>query len=81
MADALKGQRKVAKAKFTRTERSLDTAITSDNIPLQTIVRRFGDFKKAYEDTENAHDAYVAALGDMDADTALAEDDWINEIC
>ena len=74
MADALKGQRTVAKTKFTRTERSLDTPITSDNIPLQTIVRRFGDFKKSFEDAENVHDAYVATLGDMDAGAISSEE-------
>ena len=49
MANVLKAQRTVAKQKFTRTEKSLDTAITTDGTPLQTIVRKFGDFKKVFE--------------------------------
>ena len=81
MANVLKAQRTVAKQKFTRTEKSLDTAITTDGTPLQTIVRKFGDFKKVFEDAENAHDAYVASLGEMTAETAETEEAWINDIC
>ena len=63
MADAAKVDRTTAKIKFTRTEKSLSNALTSDGILLDTMTRRFSEFRNAYIQCETKHDAYILALG------------------
>ena len=64
MADAAKIQRTTAKNKFTRAEKSLSNALDSEGTPLNTMTRRFDDFKTAFRKTEDTHDTYVALLGE-----------------
>ena len=79
MAEIAKAARTAMKSKFTRAEKALNTALTSDDMPVETISRRFNDFKKTYENVETAHDTYVAALelpeGDEDPEEA-----WITSM-
>ena len=78
MADVAKVERTTAKTKFTCAERSLRNALTSDNIPIETISRRFNDFKRLYEKAETAHDNFTALLQpEGDENT---EEDWITEL-
>ena len=78
MADAAKIQRTTAKTKFTRAEKSLSNALDSDGTPLNTMTRRFDDFKTAFRNTEDTHDTYVALLaGEADEEF---EEAWMNAI-
>ena len=77
MADAAKIERTTAKTKFTRTEKSLSNALTSDGIMLDTMTRRFSEFRIAYTQCETKHDAYILALGD---DVEDNEEEWLTGI-
>ena len=81
-ANALKTNRATAKAQFTRSEKKLrESLITdeeADKVPVVTIKRRFEDVKEKWGRAQDAHDAYIAALGnDADMNT---EEAWIEDI-
>ena len=57
-----KKQRAVWKRSFTRVEKSLQNAIDAEQTPAETIKRRFGDLRHAYEEAEKAHDEYLNLL-------------------
>ena len=82
MADALKTARSTAKAQFTRAEKKLNDclAIPQDQqgVPVATIKRRFDDLSTKWSDTQNAHDAYKAAVtSDLTAEQLELEELWI----
>ena len=79
MAEIAKAARTAMKSKFTRAEKALNTALTSDDMPAETISRRFNDFKKTYEQVETAHDTYVAAL-DQPEGEENPEEAWITSM-
>ena len=81
MADAneLKTTRTTAKTQFTRSEKKLrDSLNEADEVPVATIKRRFEDVVEKWTRAQDAHDAYVAALGE-DADMNT-EEAWIDDI-
>lgn len=80
MAAAAKIERTTAKARFTRSETSLAKALTSDGIPVETMTRRFKDFKAAYIAAESAHDTYAIALGENTDEDDDALGAWIDDI-
>ena len=57
-----KKQRAIWKRSFTRAEKSLQNAIDAAQTPAETIKRRFGDLRHAYEEAEKAHDEYLNLL-------------------
>ena len=81
--DALKNTRTLLKGQFTRSEKKLrdglDIVVDANKLPITTIKRRFDDIQDKWTKAQDAHDAYVAALGLNETDRAV-QDAWINEI-
>ena len=79
MAEDAKTSRATAKRFFSRAENALHQALDVE-APEETIVRRFDDYKRRWEITQEMHDKYIETLGDVSEDQVAHEDMWLNEL-
>jgi len=77
MADEAKTKRTAAKSQFTRAESSLRNALAVENCAKWTIENRYSEFKRRWDNVQEAHDTYVSLIEEQ---ALLAEEEWISEL-
>ena len=83
----LKTARATAKSQFTRAEKKLNESLINigeenEKVPVATIKRRFDDLSTRWDNAQDAHDAYAAALAanNTPEDQLTTEETWLTEI-
>ena len=72
-----KTKRSVAKAQFTRTEKSLRNLLVNEKSLEETIKRKFAEMSQRWQEVQNAHDVYMTMIAQESFD---AEEEWIEDL-
>jgi len=77
MMEEMKTKRAIAKAQFTRTEKSLRKLLENQESLQETIKRKFKDVSDKWQEVQDLHDEYVTLI---DAESVANEEVWIEEL-
>ena len=79
MFEATKQTRATAKRFFTRAEAALLQTLKPEALE-DTILRRFEELCKRWDQVQDSHDAYILVLGDINEKQIASEDHWLDDL-